>query len=207
MSVTEGLSTDAGAHDPNPTRSRVSSGDRPTEDTAPTPPSEANHPFDEQRAARYVWALTRISISFVFLWAFVDKVFGLGKSTTSAKSWLNGGSPTTGYLKGVTGPFAGVFHRLSGATWADWLFMIALLAIGLALALGIGMRIAAVSGGSLLVFMWAASLPIATNPFLDDHLIYAMVLVGLALVHAGDTVGFGHRWGQMDIVKRFPALV
>ena len=151
--------------------------------------------------------MTRISLSFIFLWAFVDKVFGLGKSTVSAKSWLNGGSPTTGFLKGVSGPFAGVFNRLSGATWADWLFMVALLAIGLALALGIGMRIAAVAGGLLLVFMWAASLPIATNPFLDDHLMYAMVLAGLALTHAGDTVGFGQRWSQMDIVKRFPVLI
>ena len=143
----------------------------------------------------------------MFLWAFVDKVFGLGKSTVSANSWLNGGCPTTGYLKCVSGPFAGVFNRLAGATWADWLFMIALLAIGLALALGIGMRIAAVSGALLLVFMWAASLPIATNPFLDDHLVYAMVLAGLALTHAGDTVGLGRRWSQMDIVKRFPALI
>jgi len=161
----------------------------------------------EQRAARYVWAVARLSLAFIFLWAFVDKVFGLGKSTASAKSWLNGGSPTTGFLKGVSGPFAGVFNRLAGATWADWLFMFALLAIGLALALGIGMRIAAVSGGLLLVFMWAASLPIATNPFLDDHLVYVIVIGGLALSHAGDTLGLGRRWSQMQIVKRFPALV
>jgi len=175
-------------------------------------PADAERPVaasepGEQRAARYVWAVTRISLGFIFLWAFFDKVFGLGKSTASAKSWLNGGSPTTGFLKGVEGPFGGVFNRLAGATWADWLFMFALLAIGVALAAGIGMRIAAVAGGLLLVFMWAASLPIATNPFLDDHLVYALVIAGLALSHAGDTLGLGRRWGQMPIVKRFPALV
>src|SRR5689334_12000003 len=153
----------------------------------------ANDETNEQRAARYVWAITRISLSFVCLWAFVDKVFGLGKSTSSAKSWLNGGSPTTGFLGGVKGPFAGAFNSISGATWADWLFMFGLLAIGLALALGIGMRIAAVSGGLLLVFMWAASLPIATNPFLDDHLVYVLVIAGLALTHAGNTIGLGKR--------------
>lgn len=36
--------------------------------------------------------------------------------------------------------------------------------------------------------MWTASLPIATNPFMDDHLIYAMVIVGLWLI------GNGHVW-------------
>lgn len=174
-----------------------------------TPVAGSGVPPDsgEQRAARTVWAVVRISLAFVFLWAFVDKVFGLGTGTPSANSWLNGGSPTTGYLKGVEGPFAGVFNRLAGATWADWLFMVALLAIGVALAAGIGMRIAAVSGGLLLVFMWAASLPIATNPFLDDHLVYAIVLVGLALSHAGDTLGLGRRWSQLDIVKRHRFLV
>lgn len=45
----------------------------------------------------------------------------------------------------------------AGAAWADWLFMIGLLAIGTALGLGIGMRIAAASGALLLVFMWMAS--------------------------------------------------
>jgi thiosulfate dehydrogenase [quinone] large subunit len=184
---------------------------RPARKPATATATSASGPFTsesrEHVAGRYVWAVTRIALGFIFLWAFLDKLIGLDHATPSARSWLNGGSPTNGFLSGVEGPFAGVFNAMAGATWADWLFMIALLAIGLALALGIGMRIAAVSGGLLLVFMWAASLPITTNPFLDDHLVYAMVLVGLALSHAGDTVGFGHRWSQMDIVKRFPVLI
>lgn len=188
---------------------------------APGPSARVGHPADrptsrhgatttgvgERRAARYVWAVTRLSLSFVFLWAFVDKLFGLGKATESANSWVSGGSPTTGFLSGVAGPFAGIFNRLAGAAWADWLFMTALLAIGVALGLGIGMRIAAISGGVLLGFMWAASLPIANNPVIDDHLVYALVLGGLALSHAGDTLGFGRWWGQVAAVKRFPALV
>jgi len=161
----------------------------------------------EHVAARYVWAVTRVALGFIFLWAFLDKLIGLDHATPSAKSWLNGGSPTSGYLSGVDGPFAGVFNRLAGQTWADWLFMIALLAIGVALIVGIGMRIAAVSGGLLLVFMWAASLPIATNPFLDDHLVYVLVLAGLALGHAGNTLGLGQRWSQLPIVKRYPVLI
>jgi thiosulfate dehydrogenase [quinone] large subunit len=178
---------------------------------ATTTASAGNGPFAgesrEHVAARYVWAATRVALGFIFLWAFIDKLVGLDHATTSAKSWLNGGSPTNGFLSGVDGPFAGIFNRMAGQTWADWLFMIALLAIGVALIAGIGMRIAAVSGGLLLVFMWAASLPIATNPFLDDHLVYALVLAGLALGHAGNTLGLGHRWSELPIVERYPVLI
>ena len=72
--------------------------------------------------------------------------------------------------------------------------------------LGIGMRIAAASGALLLVFMWMASLPLDNNPFMDDHLVYAMVLIGLAAVHAGNTLGFGRMWARTDLVRRHPVL-
>lgn len=157
--------------------------------------------------ARYAWAVTRISLGFVFLWAFLDKAFGLDHATPGTRAWIRGGSPTTGFLKGVEGPFAETFNSLAGAAWADWLFMVGLLGIGLALTLGIGMRIAAASGTVLLVLMYLAVLPITTNPFLDDHLVYAVVLVALALSHAGDTLGIGARWRATRLVRRFPVLI
>ena len=160
----------------------------------------------EKMGARYVWAAVRISLGFTFLWAFLDKLFGLGMGTTSDKAWLNGGSPTTGFLSGVQGTFAGPFNSIAGAPWADWLFMIGLLSLGIALIAGVGLRIVAATGGLLLLFMWAASLPLSNNPFMDDHLIYAVVLAGLALAHAGDTLGFGKQWGNTAAVQRFPAL-
>ena len=172
----------------------------------------------ENRVAGYAWAAARLSIGFVFLWAFADKLLALGYATGkdretgaidrfSDAAWIKGGSPTKGYLSGVTGPFKSVFEPMAGTFWADWLFMIGLLAIGAALMLGIGMRIAAATGGLLLVFMWMASLPLDNNPFMDDHLVYALVLIGLAAVHAGNTVGFGRQWARTDLVKRYPILL
>ncbi|TMQ80127.1 hypothetical protein ETD83_41855, partial [Actinomadura soli] len=105
-----------------------------------------------------------------------------------------------------TGPFAGFYNDIAGAAWADWLFMLGLAAIGGALILGIGMRIAAVTGAALLVMMWTAVLPPDNNPFMDDHLIYAILIVGLALVSAGDTLGLGRWWGETRLVKRLPVL-
>ena len=155
---------------------------------------------------RFLFALARILIGWVFFWAFLDKLFGLGYATQSGNSWLNGGSPTTGYLSNVDGPFASFFNSMAGQTWADWLFMIGLAGIGLALILGIGMWIAAIGGTVLLVFMWMASLPMTSNPFLDEHLVYAVVILGLACVRGGDTLGLGKPWARSGLVRALPFL-
>jgi thiosulfate dehydrogenase [quinone] large subunit len=44
--------------------------------------------------ARYSAAAVRLSMGWVFLWAFFDKTFGLGHETASKDAWTNGGSPT-----------------------------------------------------------------------------------------------------------------
>jgi thiosulfate dehydrogenase [quinone] large subunit len=41
---------------------------------------------------------------------------------------------------------------------------------------------------------------------MDDHLIYAVVLIGLALVGAGDTLGLGRVWGNTRLVRTYPIL-
>ncbi|GIF45072.1 DoxX family membrane protein [Actinoplanes xinjiangensis] len=154
-------------------------------------------------ATRYLSAGIRIALGWVFLWAFLDKLFGLGRSTPAANAWLDGGSPTAGFLgKATTGPFSGFYHAIAGNAVVDVLFMTALLGIGLALILGIGMRIAAASGALLTVLMWTAVLPPATNPFMDDHLVYAAVLVLLALLGAGNKWGLGRRWAATPLVRR-----
>jgi len=173
---------------------QVSADSRP----APTPATDPR----AAAAARYLLAGIRIGLGFIFLWAFVDKVFGLGFSTTSAKAWINGGNPTQGFLGSSKGPFSGFFHTIAGTGFANVLFMGGLLAIGTALILGIGMRLAAAGGALLMVMMWAAVLPPATNPILDDHLIYAAVLIVLAVLAAGNTLGLGRAWAAIPLVQR-----
>ncbi|MEV4805364.1 DoxX family protein [Nonomuraea sp. NPDC049421] len=151
----------------------------------------------------YVWAAARISIGWIFLWAFLDKTFGFGFATPAAKAWINGGSPTTGFLKGTgENTLGGFFSALAGQIWVDWLFMAGLAGVGLALVLGVGTRIAAGAGTAMLLLMWAAELPLTTNPFMDDHIIYSIVLIGLALAGAGRTIGLGN----LPIIRRTPWL-
>jgi thiosulfate dehydrogenase [quinone] large subunit len=157
--------------------------------------------------ARYVFAAVRIGLGWMFLWAFLDKTFGLGYSTPAAGAWIDGGHPTAGFLgRSATGPFMDTWHNAAGTWWADWLFMIGLAGIGVALMLGIGMRIAAVSGILLYVLMWTVVMPPATNPFLDEHLVFAAVLAGLALINAGDYVGLGRWWAKTALVRNLPWL-
>ncbi|WP_326584486.1 hypothetical protein OG889_39425 [Streptomyces sp. NBC_00481] len=165
-------------------------------------------------ATSYVFAGLRLLTGFVFLWAFLDKTFGLGYATQSGRAWIDGGSPTKGFLGGVAvGPMESTFHSWAGDTWADWLFMLGLLGVGLALVAGIGLRLAAVAGTAMMAFMWIAEWPpaqhlsdgsasMSTNPFADYHLVYAVVLIALAAAGAGATWGLGRAWARLPFVSR-----
>ncbi len=158
-------------------------------------------------ATRYVFAALRLAFGWTFLWAFLDKTFGLGHETASNAAWINGGHPTLGFLKfSANGPFADFYHSIAGTAWADWLFMIGLLGLAIALIGGIGLRIAAVAGSALYLLMWSVVLPPENNVFLDDHLIGALTLIALALVGAGNTLGFGKLWARIPLVQRLPWL-
>ncbi len=119
----------------------------------------------------------RFVMAFTFLWAFFDKAFGWGFATTSAKAWINGGSPTAGFLAmAVKGPFASFFHLLSGVAIVDWLFMLGLLGVGLSLALNKYIKWGVIAGIIMMALMYLALLFPANNPIVDDHIGSILVL-------------------------------
>ena len=124
----------------------------------------------------------RWSLGFIFLWAFIDKTFGLGYATEASKSWLNGGSPTAGFLgNAVKGPFADFFHSLAGVAMVDYLFMAGLLFVGLTLIFNKYVKWGAFAGGAMVLLMWLAVLPPENNPIIDEHIVYFFVFMYLAL--------------------------
>ena len=165
-------------------------------------------------SAAQKWSgLVRILLGFTFLWAFLDKNFAWGFSTT--KAWMFGtgdGNPTAGFLKfGVNpnGPFASFYTGLAPSTASglvNYLFMGALLGAGLTLCLGVMMRIGSIGSAILLLSMFLAVAPWAkyedkggstvasNNPLLDEHIIYAATLMVLMLVCAGRYWGLGRWW-------------
>jgi len=157
---------------------------------------------------KIVWPVLRVTMGWYFLWPFIDKVFGLGFNTAAGKGWIDGFSPTYGFLaKGTKGPFAHYFQAMAGSHMVEWLFMIGLLLIGVCLIIGVGVRVACYSGTVMLILMYLASAiwPLH-NPFLDEHLVNAIVLIGLAGSTSNLYLGLGRRWTKTKLVQKFPIL-
>jgi thiosulfate dehydrogenase [quinone] large subunit len=175
---------------------------------------------DEPLGARW-WGVLRIGLGWIFLWAFLDKLLALGFATGrdpetgqvdrfGDAAWINGGSPTEGFLTNGLSTrwfFDDLYSSLAGLWWVDWIYMLSMLGIGVALMLGIAVRPAAIAGVIwMILFYTAAALWPENNPFFDDHLVYAIVLAALAAVSAGRYLGLGRRWERLGFVRRNPLL-
>lgn len=173
-----------------------------TTSTATTAPLVRTQDDIVTTASARTWlAVLRLATGFIFLWAFLDKCFGLNYSTPPEKSWINGGTPSQGFLKSdaVVGPLKDFYATIASPV-TDWLFMLGMLGVGLAVMLGIGVRVAAVAGTIIMIMMWAAEWPPTkgtSNPLVDYHVIYALVLIVVALTLAGDTWGLGRWWARL----------
>ena len=185
-------------------------------------------------SSKFGWlmlSVLRIGLGFVFLWAFLDKLFGLGFATcrkvaedgsftistmcfnpeTGSGAWLKGGHVTEGYLVyggNPNSPFHDFFVNLGADRWTDWPFMIGLLGVGLALMLGIGTRIGAWAGAAMLLFMYMTQMWPANNPILDSHIAYIIAIFAIVwLEFSRQSLGLGGWWRKLPIVKKNPWLV
>ena len=178
-------------------------------------PTEVAH--EDTHPRERVLATMRIAFGLTFLWAFLDKLLALGFATGKAEdgtvdyfgdaAYINGGSPTFGFLKfGADGPFKDFYNSIAGTAWADALFMLGLLAVGVTLTLGIGMRLGGIAGVLMYVLMWTVVLPPENNPVIDEHILGALGIAILVLYAAGRTWGLGREWERLPLVRRYPIL-
>ena len=163
---------------------------------------------NHRTATDYLLGAARLSRGWIFFWGFIDKLFGLGFATAAAKAWIAGGSPTFGFLSfGAKGPFAEIFKGMAGMVVVDWMFMLGLLTIGVTLMLGIGVRLGAYIGVLMLLLMYTAGFILPEhNPIIDEHIVYAIIMLTLAATGAGRYLGLGKVWAKTGLVKRFPIL-
>lgn len=152
----------------------------------------------------WAWTVLRLLLGWSFLWAFFDKMFGLGFATCRAEegssidyvcsaAMVKGGSPTFGFLTFATE----ASHTGSWFAWmapsapdainvADVLFMAALLGLGVALMAGVFTRTAGIGGAVLMLFMFLASEVFPEqNPVNSSHIIEMVALLGIATVGPG----------------------
>lgn len=151
------------------------------------------------------WVALRVLLGVVFLYSALNSLFGL---TGESAGWLNGGgSPTFGYLNFATyGPFSGMFKAMAGNPIIDVLHVGGQLLIGISLLLGVGLRIAGIAGALQMGLIYLSAFPPQHNPLIDEHIIYAVVLIGIAVLRPGEVLGLGKIWSQAEIVKQYPIL-
>jgi thiosulfate dehydrogenase [quinone] large subunit len=181
--------------------------------TSATAPAAIQPVVVPSLAALRTLSILRLATGFIFLWAFLDKTFGLGFSTPSDRAWIHGGTPAQGFLNSpaVTGPFKDFFVGIASPL-VDVLFMLGMLGVGVAIMLGIGTRISAAVGSLIMVFMYLAEwvftpLTSSTNPLVDYHIVYALALIVVAVFTGGDTWGLGRMWKNLSIVQKYRWLI
>lgn len=142
----------------------------------------------------------RLTMAWTFLYAASHQVFVPGWSVA-------------GFLD-HTKTFHGIYSHFTGPAIAPILsFLVEYghLLIGLSLLFGLMVRVSAVFGALLMLLYWTAHMDFPyisdTNNFLvDEHIVYAGVLVFLIVKHAGHVWGLDGWLDQNGWTQRYPAL-
>ena len=166
-----------------------------------------------------ILGILRITLGFIFLWAFLDKMFGLGFGTSPANAWIAGASPTKGFLQiyGINqnSPFAFIFTDGLGSFYqlVDIAYMGMLLFAGIGLMTGIFVRLSSISTiiflASVYLGEWMinpAAGTVSFNPLIDEHIIYILILGLFLIIPVGNYLGLGKKWSELSFVQKFPIL-
>lgn len=85
--------------------------------------------------------------------------------------------------------------------------MLGLLFVGITLTFGILVRLGSLAGIMMLFLMYTTiGIPPANHPFIDNHIIYILIMAGLMMSDAGDYLGFEKAWSRMNLAQRFKIL-
>ncbi|MBI2064008.1 MAG: DoxX family membrane protein [Candidatus Yanofskybacteria bacterium] len=143
--------------------------------------------------------IPRISIGWMFFWAGITKVLD---PTWSAAGYLQGAKTFSGFYRWLTTP--GLLPLTNFVN--EW----GLTLLGLALILGIFVRLSSVLGA---VLMFLYYLPILQFPYpnahsfiVDEHIIYISILLFFAAIRAGRVWGLENWCSGLPICSKFPRL-
>lgn len=149
-------------------------------------------------AGGYALGAMRIAFGFYFLWAFVDKFVRPGLRDALREGLAQRRLPDHRLPVRSRGPPGGLLQR-PGRQHLHRLAVHARPARHRSHAgHRHGARVGALAGALMYLFMYGASLPTVTNPFLDDHLTGAIVMIVIATVPAAwDYLGLGKFWAHI----------
>ena len=115
-------------------------------------------------AQQFLLVALRTLIGWHFLYEGYFKLAtpGWGADGQPLSAWSS-----AGYLRGASGPFAGVFHAVSASPWLgtiDVIIAASLAAVGIGLMLGLFTQIACAGGIALLTLFYLSSIPLDGLP-------------------------------------------
>jgi thiosulfate dehydrogenase (quinone) large subunit len=143
--------------------------------------------------------LMRLSIGWLFFYAGITKVLN---PNWSAAGYLKGAKTFTGFYNWLASPEIIPFTNF----FNEW----GLTLIGAALILGVAVRLSSVLGAGMMILYYFPILTfpkVGTNAFLvDDHIIYALLLLFLGAVGAGRYFGLEEWCSNLPICRRYPKL-
>lgn len=163
--------------------------------------------------SRYGVALLRVVVGIIFVWAGVDKIFNGGApGSWTAQGFLKfatNGSLGWPFVTGTPDPktiynpthdfWVSLANNATAMTIVNNLVVAGEVCIGVALVLGIVTRFAGAMGALMMAFFFLAGWAF-TNGIVEEHATYAVVLLALAGMGAGNYYGLDRLLGA-----RFPA--
>lgn len=162
---------------------------------------------EDPKRGLYALASVRMIIGFMLLWAFFDKMFGLGMRTQPGMGMIDGGSPTAYYLAyEAHGIFEGIWNALAGNAVVDILLMFGLLAVGLGMILGIASRLSTIGIVIMMVLMYSLSVPPLDNPLFDYHVVYALVSLAVLWFGGYKVLSLRLKWDGLPVIRDHPIL-
>ncbi|HTK60160.1 MAG TPA: DoxX family protein [Candidatus Baltobacteraceae bacterium] len=151
------------------------------------------------RSDKKFLAALRIALGWLFFYAGITKV-------------MNPAWSAKGYLLGAK-TFAGFYAWLASdgvLPVVDFLNKWGLTLVGLALILGLFVRLASLFGALMMTMYYFPALQfpkIGANSYLvDEHIVYALVLLFFAAVKAGRWYGLEERCAKLPICAKYPRL-
>jgi thiosulfate dehydrogenase [quinone] large subunit len=137
--------------------------------------------------------------------------------------WSPGGQPlpawhAAAYLQSAGGPFQPVFRQLATPAvsgWIDLLMIVALIAVGLSLTLGLLTDAACVVGLTLLTLFYLARLPLSGLPqaaaegtylIVDKTLVEWGAVLVLLVFRTGRLAGLDRLWASRRARRRFATV-
>ncbi len=142
--------------------------------------------------------LLRVSLGWLFFYSGITKI--LNPEWTSLK-YLQGAKMFTGFFSWMTQP--------SVLSVIDFMNEWGQLLLGISLILGIVIRLSTTLGAILMALYYSA-LPFPyPNPqsfIVDQHIIYALVMIYLGAVRAGRAYGLEIWCSNLPICSKFPRL-